>query len=72
MKELGHGEGYRYAHDEEQGYAAGETYFPEEMGERRYYRPVDRGLEIKIAEKLEQLRRRDRQKRKDSSADGDS
>jgi putative ATPase len=72
MKELGHGEGYRYAHDEEQGYAAGETYFPEEMGERRYYRPVDRGLEIKIAEKLEQLRRRDRQKRKDSSAGGDS
>jgi putative ATPase len=71
MKELGHGEGYRYAHDEEEGYAAGETYFPEEMGERRYYRPVDRGLEIKIAEKLEQLRRRDRESGKDASGSGD-
>jgi putative ATPase len=71
MKELGHGEGYRYAHDEEQGYAAGETYFPEEMGERCYYRPVDRGLEIKIAEKLEQLRRRDRESGKDASGSGD-
>ena len=57
MKQLGHGENYRYAHDEEGGYAAGETYFPEEMGEKIYYQPVDRGLEIKIKEKLTHLRK---------------
>jgi len=56
MAELGHGENYRYAHNEEGGYAAGETYFPEELGERVYYEPVDRGLEIKIKEKLSYLR----------------
>ena len=56
MKDLGHGKGYRYAHNEENAFAAGETYFPEEMGERIYYEPVDRGLEIKIAEKLKRLR----------------
>jgi putative ATPase len=56
MKELGYGHAYRYAHDEPEGYAAGERYFPEELGERRYYRPVPRGLEIKIGEKLERLR----------------
>jgi putative ATPase len=67
MKELGHGKDYRYAHDEEDAYAAGETYFPDEMGERRYYRPVDRGLEIKIAEKLQRLREQDREKKQDSS-----
>jgi len=55
MKELGYGRQYRYAHDEPEGYAAGETYFPETMGERRYYRPVGRGLEIKIGEKLARL-----------------
>ncbi|MGD8379831.1 MAG: replication-associated recombination protein A [Gammaproteobacteria bacterium] len=60
MKELGYGKGYRYAHDEEDAYAAGESYFPADMGERTYYHPVPRGLEIRIAEKLEQLRRRDR------------
>jgi putative ATPase len=57
MKELGHGEGYRYAHDEPDGIARGEQYFPEEMGPRSYYHPVARGLETKIAEKLEALRR---------------
>jgi putative ATPase len=56
MKELGHGKDYRYAHDEENAFAAGEAYFPETLGERQYYRPVDRGLEIKIKEKLERLR----------------
>ena len=57
MKEQGHGENYRYAHDEENGFAAGESYFPEALLERRYYQPVNRGLEIKIAEKLQRLRR---------------
>ncbi|QKT02355.1 replication-associated recombination protein A [Ectothiorhodospiraceae bacterium 2226] len=61
MKNLGHGSGYRYAHDEPEGYAAGETYFPPELGERSYYQPVDRGLEQRIAEKLRHLRALDRQ-----------
>ena len=61
MKELGYGKAYRYAHDEPEAYAAGESYFPEEMGERSYYEPVERGLEIKIAEKLARLRELDRQ-----------
>lgn len=56
MKDLGYGKGYRYAHDEEGAFAAGENYFPEGMPERRYYQPVDRGLEIKIREKLSKLR----------------
>ena len=56
MKELGHGEGYRYAHDEEGAFSAGQAYFPEGMLEQNYYRPVDRGLEQKIAEKLNRLR----------------
>jgi putative ATPase len=60
MKELGYGKTYRYAHDEPDGYAAGENYFPDELQGRRYYHPVDRGLEIRIGEKLEQLRALDR------------
>lgn len=56
MKELGYGHDYRYAHDEPEAYAAGETYFPEEMGERQYYHPTPRGLEIKISEKMAYLR----------------
>jgi putative ATPase len=60
MKELGYGKQYRYAHDEPDAYAAGEHYFPEEIGERVYYHPVQRGLEIKIAEKLAQLRELDK------------
>ncbi len=56
MKELGYSEGYRYAHNEPQAYAAGEDYFPEELEPRRYYEPVDRGLELKIGQKLEHLR----------------
>jgi len=56
MKDLGYGAGYRYAHDEPEGYAAGERYLPDELAERRYYRPVDRGLELRIREALERLR----------------
>jgi putative ATPase len=67
MKELGYGERYRYAHDEPDAYAAGETYFPEQLGGRCYYKPVPRGLEIKIGEKLAELRERDRQARKKKS-----
>ena len=56
LEELGHGKGYRYAHNEPGGFSQGQTYFPEEMGEQIYYEPTDRGLEIKIKEKLKQLR----------------
>ncbi|MEJ0040547.1 MAG: replication-associated recombination protein A [Gammaproteobacteria bacterium] len=56
MKELGHGSGYRYAHDEPGAYVPGERYLPDEMPDRRYYRPVSRGLEIKIGEALARLR----------------
>ena len=61
MKELGHGEGYRYAHSEQDHYAAGETYFPGEIVERQYYFPVDQGLESKIRQKLEYLKSLDAQ-----------
>ena len=64
MKELGYGRAYRYAHDEADGYAAGETYFPDETGERRYYHPVERGMEIKIKQRLEYLQQLDREARK--------
>ncbi|HEU4624008.1 MAG TPA: replication-associated recombination protein A [Steroidobacteraceae bacterium] len=56
MKQLGHGAGYRYAHDEPDAYVAGERYLPDEMPDRRYYRPAPRGLEIKIGEALARLR----------------
>ena len=59
MKELGYGKDYRYAHDEKDAYAAGENYFPDGMPKKQYYRPVSRGLEIKIGEKLEQLKKAD-------------
>ncbi len=59
LKEMDHGADYRYAHDEEGGYAAGENYFPEEFKDRRYYEPVDRGLESKILEKFKYLRELD-------------
>lgn len=64
MTELGYGKQYRYAHDEPDAYAAGENYFPEDMSPRSYYQPVNRGLEIKIAEKLERLKVLDRQAKK--------
>lgn len=56
MKDLGYGKDYRYAHDEAGGFAAGETYFPEGMTPPEFYRPVERGLEIRIADKLRELR----------------
>jgi putative ATPase len=58
MKDLGYGKGYRYAHDEADAFAAGEDYFPEGMPEVEWYRPSERGLEQRIREKLEDLRRR--------------
>lgn len=58
MKQLGYGKGYRYAHDEPDAYAAGENYFPDEMRPRQYYRPVPRGMEIKIAEALEKRKKK--------------
>ena len=59
MKELDYGKGYRYAHDESEGYAAGENYFPDNMPEVSFYQPTERGLEAKIAEKLAHLRELD-------------
>ena len=59
MEELGHGKAYRYAHDEPQAYAAGATYLPEGMAEPGWYQPVPRGLELRIADKLAQLRQLD-------------
>ncbi len=55
LKSMGHGDEYRYAHDEPEAFAAGESYLPEAMHQRRYYQPVNRGLEIKLAEKLGRL-----------------
>jgi putative ATPase len=62
MKELDYGKGYRYAHDEEGGFAAGENYLPEGMPEPGFYQPVERGLEIRIAEKLRDLKSRNHKK----------
>jgi putative ATPase len=59
MKQLDYGKDYRYAHDEAGGYAAGENYFPEGMPQVSFYEPTDRGLEVKIAEKLARLRELD-------------
>ncbi|MCG8079453.1 MAG: recombination factor protein RarA, partial [Candidatus Thiodiazotropha taylori] len=61
MKSLDYGKAYRYAHDEPHAYAAGENYMPEQLSGRHYYAPVDRGMEIKIAEKLAFLRKLDQQ-----------
>jgi len=61
MKNLGYGKGYRYAHDEEDAYAAGETYFPDDMAAQNFYTPTDRGLEAKIRERLEHLKSRNRE-----------
>ena len=61
MKELDYGKGYRYAHDEEGGFAAGERYLPDGMAAPGFYHPVERGLEIRIAEKLRQLHERNLQ-----------
>lgn len=59
MKELGYGAEYRYAHNEENAYAAGENYFPEALKETKFYFPTQRGMEIQIGEKLEKLRQLD-------------
>ncbi|MDY6814277.1 MAG: replication-associated recombination protein A [Pseudomonadota bacterium] len=55
LKSMGHGDSYRYAHDEPEAFAAGESYLPEAIHSRRYYEPVNRGLEIKLAEKRQRL-----------------
>ncbi len=68
MKELGYGEKYRYAHDEEGAVAVGENYFPEDMPAVKYYHPVPRGLELKIGEKLAEIARQNQQQ-KDSDHD---
>ncbi len=59
-RSLGHGSGYRYAHDEPDAFAAGASYFPEQLGQPEYYRPAARGLELRIGEKLADLRARNR------------
>jgi putative ATPase len=64
MKDLGYGHEYRYAHDEPDAYAAGETYLPDGMAEPGWYKPVARGLESKIAEKLAWLRELDKKEGK--------
>ena len=68
MKELGYGKGYRYAHDEDDAFAAGERYFPDDMPDRRYYHPVPRGLELKIGEKLQELAERNRNRKIDADS----
>lgn len=60
MQDVGYGDGYRYAHNEEDGFASGETYLPEKLIGTRFYHPVERGLEIKIAEKMRKLREKNR------------
>jgi putative ATPase len=69
MKEMGYGENYRYAHDEEDALATGENYFPEEMSPGKYYHPVPRGLEIRIREKLQEIEQR-RQAAKQNQGSG--
>ena len=64
MKDLDFGKNYRYAHDESDAFAAGEHYFPEDFGGRIYYQPVPRGLELKISEKLDHLRKQNKAKKK--------
>ena len=64
MRELEYGKGYRYSHLEPEAYAAGEHYFPDAMPEKQYYYPVDRGIEIKIKEKLLHLNQLKQQARK--------
>jgi putative ATPase len=63
MKDLDYGKGYRYAHDEDGAYAAGERYFPDGMSEQSWYAPTERGLEARIRERLEWLREQDRKAR---------
>jgi len=69
MKEMGYGQAYRYAHDEPNAYAAGQTYFPDGVASQRWYQPTDRGLEAKVAEKLAWLRSLDAAARPGNDAD---
>jgi putative ATPase len=62
MKQLDYGKGYRYAHDEDGGFAAGESYLPDGLNAPAWYQPVERGLEIRIAEKMRDLKRRNQEK----------
>ena len=61
MNQLDYGRGYRYAHDEPDAFAAGETYLPDELTGRQWYQPVARGFEIKLKEKLDHLREQNAQ-----------
>lgn len=70
MKKMGHGAEYRYAHDEVESYAAGERYFPDDMPDRRYYYPVERGLEQKIAERLRHFSELDAKAKRGGKARG--
>jgi putative ATPase len=65
MKQLGYGRGYRYAHEEDDAYAAGENYLPEGMPPIEWYRPTERGLEARLRERIAELRRRDEETGKD-------
>ena len=67
MKGLGYGEGYSYAHDEDDAVALGEIYFPDDMQPAKYYHPVARGLEIRIREKLEDIERRARERKRQAA-----
>jgi len=67
MKQLGYAKGYRYAHDEAEAYAAGESYLPQELGKRQYYFPTEQGLEGKIAERLAHLKELDRKARESAA-----
>ena len=71
MRELDYGRHYRYAHDEEDGFAAGERYFPDDMPERTYYHPVPRGLEQQIGDKLRELAARTEKRRRQVPHDDD-
>jgi len=70
MKDMGHGANYRYAHDEPEGYAAGERYFPDDMPDRHYYHPTDRGLEQRIAERLRHFAGLDARARREGKGPG--
>ena len=64
MKDLGYGRDYRYAHDEPDGFAAGERYLPEGLPRTRFYEPMPRGLELRIGERLAELRQANERERK--------
>ncbi len=70
MQELDYGRDYRYSHDEPDGFSAGESYFPDDLGEQEFYHPVERGLEIRIAEKLNSLRQINGSSRRRRDSDG--